>query len=346
MTRRVAYVGLNHHHRDPYLETLDQLDVDVVAAADPDGMTPADVGAAALTEVPWYESVDDLLASEAVDLLWLTLSNRRTPDAIDAAVDAGVDVMSEKPAARTASDLEPIADHADATVGFAYTWRGHPIATGLRERAADGFFGPVRSFDLRFVASKLSTRPTDHYLFDAAASRGGIVQWLGVHWIDLLPWLLDERIVRVNATMRTGFDGVDIEDGATLTLELESGAVGTMVTGYYLRDGRYDTTVDIYGEAGRCSWDPMGATFGFEGTTSVELDADRWTGSPHREVVHHYEPAPGYGGRWGLAFFEQFLDACDGEAPVPADIDDALRVLRVLDAAYESAKSGEWVAVQ
>lgn len=348
MTRNVGYVGLDHHHRDPYLETVEQLDAEVVATADPHGNRPADVGAARLTDLPWYGDVDDLLTSEDVDLLWITLPNRDTPPVVEAGVEAGVDVLSEKPAARTAADLAPVADRieeADSTVGFAYAWRAHPIARDLRERAEDGFFGPVRSFALRFVASKLSTRPTDHYLFDAAASRGGIVQWLGVHWLDLLPWVLDDRIVRVNASTTEGTDGVDVEDGATVQLELASGAVGTLTVGYYLRDGRYDTTFDLFGTSGRCSWDPMGATFGFDGETSVEYDSEEWVSTPRREVTHEYEPAPGYGGRWGRAFFERFLAACDGDAEVPADVSDALSVLRVLDAVYDSADRDEWVTV-
>lgn len=349
MTRNVAYVGLDHHHREPYLDTVERLDARVVATADLQGKRPAEVGADRLSGVPWYADVDALLAAEDVDLLWVTLPNRDTPSVIEAAVDAGVDVLSEKPAARTAADLEPVADRirrSDATVGFAYTWRAHPIARDLAARAADGFFGTVRGFDLRFVASALDARPTDHYLFDAAASRGGILQWLGVHWLDLLPWLLDEDVVRVDATTVSGTEGVDVEDGATVQLELSSGAVGTLTAGYYLREGRYDTAVEVYGTDGRCSWDPMGETFGFDGETSVDLTSRRWPATPHRRVVHEYDPAPGYGGRWGQSFFEQFLAACDGEAAVPAGVDDALRVLRILDAAYESAAGDGWVAVQ
>lgn len=349
MSTRIGYVGLDHHHRDPYLETIDHLDATVVATADPDGNRPADVGATGVSDLPWYDGVGRLLENEDIDLLWLTLSNAKTPDAIETALRADVDVMSEKPGARTATDLEPVVELArtsSATVGFAYTWRGHPIATDLRERAAADFFGSVRSFELRFVASKLATRPTEHYLFDAAASRGGIVQWLGVHWIDLLAWLLDDPIVRVNASLSRGYDGVDVEDGATLQLELDSGAIGTLTAGYFLQDGRYDTSISIYGDQGRCSWDPMGPTFGFEDETRVELSADEWQSTPHREVVHEYRPAPGYGGRWGLEFFEQFLAACRGRAAVPAGLDDASEVLRVLDAVYESAETQSWVDVQ
>lgn len=349
MTRRLGYVGLDHHHRDPYLETIDQLDAEIVATADPDGTRPEAIETSRLDDLPWYDTVDALLAGEDVDLLWLTLSNAKTPGAIETALQADVDVMSEKPGARTSAELEPVrelAQESESTVGIAYTWRGHPIAADLREKVAADFFGTLRGFDLRFVASKLATRPTDHYLFDADASRGGIVQWLGVHWIDLLGWLLDDPIVRVNASLARGTDEVHVEDGATIQIELDSGAIGTLTCGYYLREGRYDTSIDIYGERGRSSWDPMGATFGFDGETRIEYDSEDWPSTPHREVVHKYQPAPGYGGRWGLAFFEQFLAACQGEATVPADLDDALSVLRVLEAIYDSADAGEWVEVQ
>ncbi|WP_435361700.1 Gfo/Idh/MocA family protein [Haloarchaeobius sp. DFWS5] len=350
MTARIGYVGLDHHHRAPYLESIAQLDCDVVACADPYGATPEALGIDTLADVPYYEATSELLDDTDIDLLWVTAANRETPALVRAAVERGVDVFTEKPAARTAADLEPLADRiraSDATVGLSYTWRGHPISKQLKELAAEGFYGDVRGFDMRFVASALDHRDTDHYLFDADASRGGIVQWLGVHWIDLLQWILDEPVVRVNAMTTHGTGSVDVEDGATIQLETESGAIGTHTCSYFLREGRYDTTLNVYGSDGRSRWDPMGSTFGFDEETTVELDssADDWTATPHRQVTHEYTPVPGYGGGWGLSFFEQFLAARDGDAPNPADIADAIRVLRVLDAVYESAATDSWVRV-
>lgn len=351
MTVRIGYVGLDHHHRAPYVDSIALLEeCEIVATVDPYGCTAADVGADSLRGLPHFESTSSLLENEKIDVVWLTVANRDTPAAIEAALDAGVDVYSEKPGARTATELESLASRIqradDSTVCFSYTWRAHPIAEELRDRAAAGFFGDIRSFDLRFVASKLATRATDHYLFDWDASRGGIVQWLGVHWIDLVPWILDDSIARVNATMTHHNDEVDIEDSATLQLELaDSGAVGTHSTGYHLREGRYDTEIKIYGENGRCTWDPIGDVFGFDDQTSLRLDADKWSSTPVRTLTYDYESEPGYGGSWGLSFFEQFLAAREGRGDVPADIDDALRVLSVLDAAYESAETGEWVSV-
>jgi len=351
MTISIGYVGLDHHHRAPYLDSIAQLDeCEVVATADIYGDTAKTVGADSLVSLPHYDSTASLLANEEIDVAWVTLANKDTPAAIEAALDVGVDVYTEKPGARTAADLEPIADRIRAademTVCFSYTWRAHPIAREIRTRAGADFFGDIRGFDLRFIASQLSTRATDHYLFDWDASRGGIVQWLGVHWIDLLPWLLDDSIARINASMIHSDDAVDVEDGATLQIELdESGALGTHTMGYYLREGRYDTEIKIYGREGRCTWDPMGETFGFDGETTLRLDSNNWPATPVREATYEYESAPGYGGKWGRSFFEQFLAARNGESEVPADINDALCVLRVLDAAYESSTEGGWVSV-
>jgi predicted dehydrogenase len=346
----IAYIGLDHHHRAPYLESIAQLDATVTSACEPAApTTPSDVPNLA-DDTAFYTDPVDLLDGEDVDLLWLTLSNADTPPVVEAALERDVDVFTEKPIARTASDLDPLLATeraSEAGVAVSYPWRAHPIAEELRSLAAEDFFGDVRSFDARFVASQLDFRDTDHFLFDADASRGGIVQWLGVHWIDLVPWLLEDPIERVHAQTRSGNPAVDVEDGATLQFETASGAAGSLTCGYYLREGRYDTQIDIFGADGCSSWDPMGPTFGFDGETTLELDraSGDWESTPHRTVTYEYDGAPGYGGRWGLRFIERSLDALASGAEPPVTLDDALTVLRVLDAVYESAETGEWVPV-
>lgn len=347
----VGYIGLDHHHCEPYLQTLAQLPATVTCACEPN---PAfDSGSVeGLNDVPIYRSTESLLESENVDIVWITLSNRDTPSVITTALDHGIDIFTEKPAARTSADLEPVvsaAESSDSTVCVSYAWRGHPIIRDLRNRAADGFFGNVRAFEARFLASNLIYRDLNHYLFDAAASRGGILQWLGVHWLDVIPWLLNDPIARVSADISYGFDGTDVEDGATVQLQTESGAIGTLNAGYYLEDERYDTHIAIHGTSGRCAWDPVGRTFGFDGQTTLELERvdGEWQSTPRRRITHDYDPSSGYGGQWGLEFVQQFLEARRSEeTSVPATIRDALDVLRVLDAAYEAAESSQWVTVE
>jgi predicted dehydrogenase len=348
-TPTVGYIGLDHHHCEPYLRSLDQLPVEITCACEPNQSFEID-SVGGLEYVPIYRDPEELIIQEDVDVVWVTLSNRDTPATIRTAVKSGVDVFTEKPAARTADELRDVAalvNSSDATVCVSYPWRMHPIATELREQARGGFFGDIRAFELRFVASQLAYRDTSHTLFDRDASRGGILQWLGVHWVDLIAHILNDPIERVNSSLTQHSDAIDIEDGCVLQLETASGAVGTLQCGYYLREGRYDTNISIYGTRGRAEWDPIGREFGFDDQTELTLETtgDEWTSTPQRTIVHEYNPAPGYGGRWGLEFIETFFEARNGDTPVSVTLDDAMHVLCVLDAAYESAERDQWMTI-
>ncbi|WP_338737914.1 Gfo/Idh/MocA family oxidoreductase [Haloplanus salilacus] len=346
----IGYVGLNHHHAEPYLESIAELPARLTAACKPDGELHAN-DVTGLGDIPLYSDTEGLLDGEDLDVLWITLSNRDTPEVIEAAVERGIDVYTEKTAARTAAELKPVVDtidESDASVCVSYIWRGHPASRELRSRSEAGFFGNVRSVGARFLASQLAYRDVDHHLFDREASRGGITQWLGIHWLDLLPWMLGDPIVRVNASLSYGTSEVDIEDGAVLQFELASGAIGTLECGYYLRESRYETELSITGTDGRALWDPMGDYFGFDDETTVEFESVReeYASTPRRYLTYDYEPMPGYGGGYGLDFMNQFLEArVSKDVDVPADMHDALTALYVLDAVYESAESGMWADV-
>lgn len=345
----VAYLGLDHHHCGPYLASLAVLPVTVTCAFDPnETIDIPDIEGVSIHHR--YGDLDRLFAEQSPDIVWITASNLDTPRLVGRAVGTGADAFVEKPMACTAAGLEPVVRHvreAGALVVPSYPWRAHPIAQALRRRAAAGFFGDLESVSARFFAAGIRHRDAGHYLYDAASSRGGIVQWLGVHWLDLVPWMLDEEIVAVAARMRQG-STVDVDTHAVVAFELTDGTTGTLECGYTLDAGRYETGIDIRGRAGRASWDPMGETFGFDGTTAVTLtsEADAWASAPRRRRVYEYAAGPGYGGRWGLRFMEQFLDALTGSVGPPATIEDARAVLTVLDAVYESADTGRWTSVR
>lgn len=346
---RIGYVGLDHHHATPYLRTLETLPGTVCCACEPNDDFDA-VGVKGLSDVPVYRDPAAMLEEVALDAVFVTLPNRETPGVIERALRADVDVFTEKPAGRTAADLEPLRElegRSAGTVCISYPWTAHPVALDLADRVSSGFFGDLRGFEARFVASQLAYRDPDHYLYDVDASRGGILQWLGIHWIQLLSSLLPSPIARVNCRMVAGTDGVAVEDGATVQLETEDGTIGTVHCGYYLREGVYDTSVALYGTGGHARWDPMGRTFGFDDETTLELDStsEEWASAPRRTVTYDYEFAPGYGGSWGRRFVKGFFEACETGVTPPVALENAIAVLEVVDAAYASAETGEWTTV-
>lgn len=363
---RIGYVGVDHHHRDPYLQIAGRIPVEIAAVCEPGeeydlaDVTPhtdrpdeitsegVDIGAV-LNGAEVYSDVTEMLAETELDVLWVTYRNDTVPEIVDAAVDHGVDVISEKPMARTAAELEPVAKRAraaDVTVGTTYFYRYNPVAGALADHVREGLFGDIWSVDGRYIGSTLGMRDTDHYIYDDAVSRGGALQWIGLHWVDLFMYILDEPIVRVCAQMSEAPDA-NIDEGMTLQFETASGIAGTFQTGYYLDEPGKDTRFGIYGTEATADT-PIHHNARGDGASvplTVRSTREGWQGAPRREIEfelgYHRFPA------WGdyvLDFFADFFEKRE-EGTVPADLDDALRVLRVLDAAYESADGSGWVTV-
>jgi predicted dehydrogenase len=362
----VGYIGVDHHHRDPYLQLSNRLPIEIVALCEPgtqydaDDIRPhtdrpdeiesqgADVGTIA-ERADIYADPERLLSEADVDAVWVTYRNDAVPGIIDAAIEEGVDVLSEKPLARTAADLEPVADRAreaGVTVGASYFYRYSPLSQALKRRVRDGWFGDIWSVDGRYVGSKLSHRRRDHYIYDDAVSRGGSLQWIGLHWIDLFLYILDEPIVAVCAQSVTPSDA-DIDEGMTVQFETASGVVGTFQTGYYLGEPRKDSRFAVYGREGTAET-PLHHNRADSDAVPLVLssDSDSWAGAPRRRIDFElgYDRFPAWGD-FVLEFFADFFAGRESGS-VPADIDDALDVLRVLDAAYESADDGGWVDVR
>lgn len=366
MDTKIGYIGVDHHHRDPYFAIANNLDLNVTAVCEP-GRRIALENLAAMDERPdeittegqeiadlvreasVYEDPDRLIGDGDVDVVWITYRNDETPSIVETAVDNGVHVISEKPIGRTAADLEAVANRAKrtgVTVSPTTFYRKNPVAMELRDRISDGFFGDILTVQGRFNASQLSYRNTDHYIYDRATSRGGALQWIGPHWIDMMPWILNDPIARVNARFHPA-EQADVEAGAVLQFETETGTLGTYHTGYYLNDRGKDTHLGVYGTEAHAQTPIHHDSLQHQPTVPLDLTADHadWSGAPRRTIEYEfaYDRFPAWGD-YVQDYFEAFFEGYE-TGDVPATVDDAVQLLRVLDAAYESGDREGWVTV-
>ena len=364
---RVGYIGTDHHHRDPYFQIASNLPVEITAVCEPgrtidmsdlapledrpDEITSADNDVASVAaDATIYDDPEDVIAAGDVDAIWITYANDAVPGIVESAVEHGVDVISEKPIARTAEELATVARKANesgVTITPTYFYRANPIVEDLREKVRDGTFGDVWSVDGRFVGSQLSYRNTDHYIYDSERSRGGALQWIGLHWVDMMMYVLDDPIARINAQMAPAED-VDVEAGATLQFETEGGTMGTFQSGYYLSDRGKDTHLGLYGTDAQCRTPVHHDAMAEEPYAPLEITSgsSEWRAAPTRTT--NYEFAYDEFAAWGdyvLEYFDRVFAGIRGEREVPAGGEDAVRMLRVLDAAYESAETEQWVDV-
>jgi UDP-N-acetyl-2-amino-2-deoxyglucuronate dehydrogenase len=346
---RVGVVGLAHYHVTGWVETLEGFpdELEIVALYDPD---PERARTLAPTHhdptlrpglgegyraTPVETRLDALIHGHDLDVALVTLPNAQAPGAIEQLAAAGIHLLVDKPAAKTA----PEARHAFAVARAAgirtvvgLTRRYSPAARRARELIVAGRLGRLVSAEAVFAASSVQVRDPTNPLFDASLTGGGILSWLGIHDIDSLLWLSGEPIVEVSAMAgRLGAPGLGVEDVISVAIRFAGGAVGTVHHAYALPARGYRSRL---------------ALRGLDASVELGLDDELVTLTPaadgfveEERTTFDVPPAAGYGPA-GRAAVRDLLDAIRDGRETQADGDALVRALEVIDAAYASARTG------
>jgi predicted dehydrogenase len=264
--------------------------------------------------------------------------------------NAGIHIMAEKPVARTAAGMEAVVSAlAPATVFYAgYCWRLDPIIQQIYSLLEAGILGQIWSIEMHWITSRVGRREGEpahrdpqSYLFRSEVSRGGMLQWLGCHFLDLMNHLSQQNVASVMAmTARQTTDEIEVEDTATCLLRFGDGMLGSLHVGYLLPSGG-QMFIGLRGSLGWAHWDAMaGRRF------TVYSEHPDWIAAPTRVFDVPRPASATYGGGTGELLLRDFVRCINesGRDPVYT-ASDALRVLEVLDAAYESAGSGQAVSL-
>lgn len=351
----IGVIGLTHPHARMFLRTLETSElVSGVALYDVDAEARKRVAGEYPKAERAYSDLDALLARPDVPILLVTLPTNEVPEVLIRAARAGKHLICEKPGARSAEEFRPVLKALDASrvqLTMPYLWRANPAIQKMSELVNAGALGRLASVELRQVTTQVRLRDPQHWLFRRDISGGGILSWLGCHWLDLLRYVSGEEVTRVSATMDTlSGEAIDVEDVASLSLRLSGGAIVSLYAGYLLPSGRtgyegagYDQAIIFRGTDGIMS---HGQDAG-DHLVHLESTAPGWRTAPRQTFRFSLPNVAAYGGAHGLAFVDDFITralAGDG-SPLVSPV-DALRLLEILDAAYASAKRGEAVEVR
>jgi predicted dehydrogenase len=367
---RILQLGVDHPHGEMYRTTLAQHDaIELVGAYDPDLDRAWKMLVREGVEIPLFDDMREAIAATVPEAVLITLPNDVTPDAIVLAADHGLHIVAEKPCAVSADAFLPAHERVrDRELCFvpAYLRRFSPVATALRDLIGKGILGELIGAQIHFVTTNVALRNATylsgggiervstttqpvvapvhhearHWLFDRARSGGGIMHWLGVHWLDLLRFVSGNEFAHVTATLATRTPvPIDVEDVASVTLEARGGLVATVSCAYALRRGPDQVAIAIQGTAGWATWDGVGPEL------RVQSSHPAWRTAPARTLRFEADPMPGYSGTLGWELFERFRGAVEEGAELPVSATDALRVLELLDAIQMSAREHRRVEV-
>ena len=348
-----------HGHAGGHVRVLDQLSevgkIHVCAATD-----LADVEKLAAESSKVLSKTTDLarlLARDDLDAVTVCARPDQAPGILEQVVAAGLPVLYDKPATTHSSHLRRVAELAEkkgVTAGAMLQWRYNPMVLDLKRALAGGALGKILTIEAKLLNGLLEYRDTSTYLFDPRTG-AGIMSWLGCHCLDLVLFLMQERVVEVMAMVgNLNPEKVAVEDTGMVLLSFENGSLGTFQTGYHMKGSSsvYDFYIGMRGTKGFSDLplvEPVrhqsanAATVG--GAFSLYSEARRWiSGRTHRKTYRIPE-RPGYGGIMAEELFRDFLEASKTGAPAPSPIQDNVHMFEIVEAAKESSKTRRAVRI-
>jgi predicted dehydrogenase len=308
-------------------------------------------------------------------------AERKRPDGIDfvaivtpnhlhlpialAALDAGIPVMSDKPATATYDEALALAaavKKAGLPYGLTHTYAGYQMVREARAMCAAGKLGKIRKVAVEYFQGWLS-RPIETTGHKQAEWRsdpkrnghGGAIGDIGTHAFHLLEYVSGLAVTEMNATLRSVVPGRKLDDDCNAFVRMSNGAAGTLACSQVAAGEMNELLVRIYGEEGSLEWrqqdpnrlivkrldKPDEIYHAAAGYLVMDAKAVARTPAGHPE---------GYLEAFAV-LYREFADALsawklNGANSLPATlpgIEAGVRGMRFIERAIESNRKGAWV---
>jgi predicted dehydrogenase len=326
MTIRIAAIEVGHWHAvhdAAYLRHLTAMpDVALVGVQDSDAAL-ARKRAAEAGNPPTFTDYHQMLTETRPDFVLGLGRHRQMAKIAHDLLDRGLPFMMEKPMGVSAAEVQSIAEKAARVKGYAAVplfQRYQPFAVRARQLLAEGRFGPLSHIYVRLNRPAPARYPAwdSAWMLDPAEAGGGCLRNLGPHGLDMFLHLTGEDAQATGAQISTRAHGQRVEDYASVLLRSTTGVLGTVEVGNGFPRVGTDGEWKIAGRDAILTLK--------DGVLKLATaQGDETTPCPDDEV--RYFPA-----------IRDILDAWRRGAAPPISVHDCLRVVRLIDQAYQLAR--------
>lgn len=271
----------------------------------------------------WQEAA----AHPDADLVIVATTNDALAPATLAAVQAGKHVLVEKPAARNAAELAPLAAAARAAgvvVKVGFNHRFHPAFKRARAIVDAGELGPLMYIRARYGhGGRLGYER--EWRADPNIAGGGEMLDQGVHLIDLARWFLGD-FSEVDGLVDTFFWQMPVEDNGFALLRTPGGQVAWLHAS--CSEWKNLFSFELFGRDGKLQVDGLGGSYGVERLTHYRMLPQM---GPPETTSWEY---PGEDASWRDEFAHLLACIEAGRAPL-GTLEDALAALQVIETLYD-----------
>jgi predicted dehydrogenase len=216
-----------------------------------------------------YGSYLDLIEGEKnradrVDAVAICTPNFTHYPIAKALIEAGFDVICEKPLTATLEDaiaLEALTQNSGRFVGVTYTYSGYPMVHEARVRIANGEIGKVRTVQVEYPLEWMATAIEQQGNAQAAwrtdpkkNGRGGSIGDIGTHAYHLAGFVTGLKLESLTADLATFVEGRALDDNAHVMMRYEGGARGLLWSSQVALGNSNGVRLRVFGETGSYQW--------------------------------------------------------------------------------------------
>jgi predicted dehydrogenase len=190
-----------------------------------------------LPQARWYNSVDELLAGEALDFVDISTPPATHAALIRSALEHGLHVLCEKPLVCKPGELSALAGlaaGADRVLYTVHNWLHAPVIQKVRELVRRGAIGQVKRCiwqTLRMQPAATANAQAGNWRLDPAMAGGGILADHGWHVFYVLREWLGQAPTRIRAQLESRRSPQwALEDTATVWLEFPATTAEVFLT--------------------------------------------------------------------------------------------------------------------
>ncbi len=280
-----------------------------------------------------YDNFDDIKNNPDIDVVYIVLPNSMHAEYTIRGFKAGKHVLCEKPMATSVADCQAMIDACKAAgkqLMIAYRQQYEPLTKKCIQIARNPQqMGQIMeiSGESGFPVNQRST-PDNYWRVNKQMAGGGSLMDMGIYALNAARYLSGQEPTSVSAMSYTPPNSTvfsQVEETMTLNLEFPSGMMAQILTSYGFNCNR----VRVNGTRGILDLDPLQH---YTGNRAVYSQGRMQPQEITYTWVDHFANE-----------MDEFAQAINTNTPIMTPGEEGLRDIKIMMAAFDSAKSGQTI---
>ena len=336
----IGFGGMGNWHWENISQRIE--DIEVVGAYD---IRPEVEETIQKVGLRVYQTLEEVLGDEEIDIVTIATPNNFHKELVTQCLRYGKNVICEKPVTMNAKELEELIAVRDETgklFSVHQNRRWDKDFVTIRKIMEEGSIGAFHMIESKVQGS----RQAMHGWRAFKENGGGMLLDWGVHLLDQLLYMMPSPVVGVYADLQSIYSE-EVDDNIKVMLRFENGlsAIMEVATNCFINGARWH----VIGEEGTAvveDWSCNGKIVKLNSETEMEwADTIVYTeAGPTRTMAPRPSettltlPLPEVSTHW-TDYYKNIIDVLDNRAELLVKPEECLRVMKLIDAIFESSAS-------